>query len=562
MGMKPIEITIENERATAHSPFPSAFILLVSGLSGRKIWNGSISVTFDASGYNMKKLNDCELVFNIKDKGDTLKQIRALEQMATQHDAINEVKTAYVWRRNPFKHQKNAINISWSRAAYAWFLEMGLGKTAIAIANIGMLFKDKRLTGVLVLAPKGVHRQWVEEQVPEHMDSSIPVNGLVWNKREFEVKAMSKRQHLSIFALNIDAIRTPDGYNQAIAFLKLHTSKSMMIIDESHLIKNGTAIRTRRAWSLGQMATYRRILTGTPIARNILDAWSQFMFLDPKILGHKYIGTFKARYTISGGWENRQIIGQRNTEEFYRLIAPHAFRLTKAEALDLPPKIYATRQYEMGEVTAGHYKSLKKTFMTQLDNGDIVDVKNAAEAMLRLQQVVCGYLPLGDGKVEDISTERVDILMDIVEQIEGKVIIWARFTEDIRRIERALNNAGAGKVVTYYGATTTKARAAAKYDFTKQDARFFVSNPAAGGTGVDGLQICTNVIYYSNSFDALHRWQSEDRTHRMGTKESVNYWDIVARGTVDKSITANLTKKRSISDLTLDQIRQAIEASE
>lgn len=554
-----IKVILEGERATAIAPFPASFLVIVASLSGRKFWNGSKSVSFDASPINLKRLNECELMINYEDHSQRIEQLRELEGLATQHSIVPDIQTPYKPKVPWFPHQKKAVNLSAHRTSYAYLLEMGLGKTAIAIANAGLLFKEKKVSGVLVLAPKGVHHQWVTEQIPEHLDPTIQVNAVAWRKRPIELKTLNKKGCLNFFTINIDAIRTPDGRDLAYDFLKLHNGKSMMIIDESHLIKNGTAIRTRNAWNLGKLATYRRILTGTPIARNILDAWSQFMFLNPDILGHKYLGTFKARYTILGGWENKQVVGQRNTEEFYKLIAPHSFRLTKAEALNLPPKVYSIREYEMDDVTERHYKSLKKTYMTALDNGDIVDVKNAAEAILRLQQIICGYLPIGEGRVEHISDDRINVLMDIIEQISGKVIVWARFTEDIKRIERFLTKAyGNGTVATYYGATTAKDREKAKDNFTKGDVRFFVSNPAAGGTGLNLQGACTDVIYYSNSFDALHRWQSEDRTHRMGTTGTVNYYDLVATRTVDKSILDNLRKKKSISDLTLDQIRNAI----
>lgn len=333
----------------------------------------------------------------------------------------------------------------------------------------------------------------------------------------------------------------------------------MMVVDESHNIKSWGADRTKAAIKLGHFATYRRIATGTPIAKNIIDSWTQFMFLDRKILGHDYLTSFRARYCIMGGWEGKQIIGQRNVEEFYHLISPHSFRMTKDEALDLPEKIYVRREYEMGDKTRSHYNELRKTFMTQLDSGDIVDVQNAAVALLRLQQIVCGYLPTEENEFQIISNERIEELMEIIDQVTGPVVIWARFTQDIKRLASAIRKKeGNDSVVTYFGETKGAEREEAKRRFLNGKSRFFISNPAAGGTGLNLQGDCRTVIYFSNSFDALHRWQSEDRTHRMGTKGSVTYFDIVAQSSVDRAILNNLKSKKSISSLTLDQIRQAI----
>jgi SNF2 family DNA or RNA helicase len=281
------------------------------------------------------------------------------------------------------------------------------------------------------------------------------------------------------------------------------------------------------------------------------------MFLDQRILGHRYLSSFRSRYCIMGGWEGRQIIGQRNTEEFYSLIAPHSYRLTKAEALDLPEKIYVTREYEMSETTHKAYKEMKDTLMVQFNDGTIADAQNAAVAMLRLQQIVCGSLPNEEGETKETGKERIEELLEIVRQVEGPVVVWARFIDNIKVIAAALQDEGL--VVTYYGATSAEQRAEAVNSFCSGQARFFVSNPAAGGVGLN-LQSsgCQTVVYYSNSFNYVERMQSEDRLHRIGTRGAVTYFDIVARKSVDRAILRSLRNKRDIATLTLDEIRMAV----
>ena len=253
-----------------------------------------------------------------------------------------------------------------------------------------------------ILAPKGVHRQWVEEQFPEHLDGRIKCDFKLWEGRAFPAKKnLNNDAQLSVLSMNIDAIRTKKGFDTAMAFLKEHAGKNMMVIDESHNIKSGTAERTKAAWKLGDVSTYKRILTGTPISKNASDMWSQFKFLDDRIFGHKYFISFRNHFCIMGGFEGKQIVGQKNVEELYRTIAPHSFRLTKGEALDLPEKIYIRRRYEMSETCAQHYQSLKNSFLTLLDSGDVVDVNNAITCLLRLQQVLSGFLPGEDGSVTE-----------------------------------------------------------------------------------------------------------------------------------------------------------------
>ncbi len=329
-----------------------------------------------------------------------------------------------------------------------------------------------------------------------------------------------------------------------------------MIYDESHNIKNGKSQRTKAAWYLGKLAAYRRILTGTPISRDLMDAWSQFKFLDGRILGYSNPVAYRSHYCIMGGYKDKQIIGSQNLEEFYATIAPYTYRKTKKEVTDLPEKIYVKRPYVMSEDTKRHYNSMKKMWLTRFDNGEIKDAKNAVVAMLRLQQIACGYLEHEDGKIEVISDERLEAMMEIIEQVEGQVVIWARFTQDVIRIADRLEKTGQG-VSLYYGELPDGARRFSKQAFVRGVTRFFVGNIAVS-TGLDGLQCAPNMIFYSNSFDALSRWQSEDRGHRFGMCESLTIFDLVARGSIDTTILKNLSEKRDLATLSLDQIRQAI----
>jgi len=490
-----------------------------------------------------------------KDDG-TLAKLRELEGLATQHVKVEYQDKGYAPAIDLFGYQKQALALAEEREAYAWFLEMGLGKTAIAIANAGKLHKAGKLTGVLVLAPKGVHRQWVDEQIPLHIDRTIKCHGIVWKRKAIPSEVMHKAG-LTFFAMNVEAL-LHGGLEYAERFLALHHGRNMIIADESQLFKNWRAQRTEKFLSL--TARYRRICSGTPISNGVLDLWTQFKFLDERILGHKYITSFKSRYCVFGGWENRQIIDNKNMEELYALIAPHSYRMTKAEALDLPPKMHVVRPYEMDTITEKHYKELKRTYMTWLKDGTIVDAANAAVCVLRLQQVLCGYLPMEDGSLHKLSDGRLDVLCDVVEQTQGGMVIWARFIEDARRIWIRLTARYGTDCAVLYRDSDTK-RKAAKDTYMRGAARFFIANPASGGTGLDGLQHTTqSVVYYSNDFDALHRWQSEARTDRIGTKGSVTYFDIVAEGSVDAHILRTLRQKKSVSDLTLDEIRQAIGA--
>lgn len=557
-----IRIEVTGETGIAFGPFPLPFITYLGALNGRKDWKGTQQVRFVASGNNLKRLRESPFEIDWIDNNGAIAELDALAAMSTQHDIAEMIKTDYTPTRKPRGYQQKAVDLSAFRNAYAYLFEMGLGKTFIAIYNIGILHCAGKLSGVLVLSPKGVHEEWIENHLPENIDPKVKWHGLIWEGKDIHVKMMN-RSGLTILSMNIDAVRTDLGFSVAQRFLKLHAGKSMMVVDESHMIKTWSSSRTQRCNDLGKLATFRRIMTGTPIALNLTDMWAQFRFLDERILGHDTITSFKARY-IQVDRTGRRMVGTKNVEEFYSLIAPHSFRMTKDEALDLPPKIYDVRPYTMDEKTRKHYDAMKNTFMTALSNGEIVDAPNAAVSMLRLQQIVCGYLPGEDGYMEVISNHRLDETLNIIQQTEGGCVIWARFMQDIDRLADMIRGEfGKDSVVTYDGRTKDGERSIAKSRFISGDCRFFLSNQAAGGTGIDGLQKqARSAIYYSNSFNAIHRWQSEDRTHRGGMTGPCTYFDPIARGSVDMGIRRNLQGKKSISDLTLDQIRQMVAGGE
>jgi len=537
-------------------PFEVSFVGVIASLNGKKKWLSSATLQFEAITSNIKKLQNCGRDIEFVDESGVLADIEEFENMPTQIAQVDAVKTDYRPKLPLRDYQTKAVNLSVERKAYGYFCEMGTGKSAILITVIGMLNMANKVRGVLILSPKGVHRQTVEEQFPTHMDGRIRYDAVVWNGT---VPKFKSNADLYILSMNVDAIKTKKGYEVAVNFLKDHQGFNMMALDESHLFKTPSAQRTKLAWELGKLATYRRIMTGTPVTKNVADLFSQFKFLDDRILGHKYFISFRNRYCVMGGFESRQIVGHKNIEELYELISRHSFRLTKEEALDLPPKIYIKRKYEPSEVVMQHYNSLKKTFITELSDGSIVNVNNAISCLLRLQQILSGYLPTESEDYEVFSNDRIEQMMEIVNQREGQAVIWARFTKDVTRIAEVLNREyGEESAVMYYGGNV-KDRDGSLRAFLAKEARFLVANPAAGATGLNIQSSgCETVIYYNNSFDFVHRYQSEARTHRMGTSVSVFYFDLVAQKTIDSHVLKNLQNKKSVSDLTLDDIRLAL----
>jgi SNF2 family DNA or RNA helicase len=170
--------------------------------------------------------------------------------------------------------------------------------------------------------------------------------------------------------------------------------------------------------------------------------------------------------------------------------------------------------------------------------------------MMRLHQITCGHLKNDDGTITDIKNNRMRELLDVLGEVEGKVIIWANYVHDIKEIVKHVNKEFPNEVIVeYYGAIDSEKRQEniVKFQDPESNARFFVGNPQTGGYGIT-LTAANTVIYYSNGYDLEKRLQSEDRAHRIGQKKSVTYVDFIAPKTVDEKIVKALRKKMNIAN--------------
>ena len=462
----------------------------------------------------------------------------------------------YKYKTKPFEHQHIDFMTSRDRDDYALFLEMGLGKSKIIVDTAAWLYATGRIDAVFVLGNKGSYRNWLTNELPTHMPDYISRWGTYWDSSANKELAktyeglFTSMECLKIFVMNIEALAFDRSYKLAEKFVNCH--RTLMVIDESTTIKNRDAKRTKAAIKIGRLAKYKRILTGSPITNNPLDLFSQAFFLNPCLLGYSSYYTFRARYAdmvkiTAGNRAFTKIQGYKNLEELKERMKSWSSRRTKDECLDLPDKIYQTYEVEMTDEQKRHYKKLKDQAYAELA-GKIVSAPIVLTKLLRLHQLVCGHLTTDDGEVHEIPSNRINALMDVLDETAGKVIIWATYTSDIRQITKKLQaEYGKEAVVSYYGETTNEERQEAARRMQEDPVcRFFVGNPSVGGFGIT-LTAATTVVYYSNSYNLEHRLQSEDRAHRIGQTRSVNYVDLICPKTVDEKIVQALRNKKKLS---------------
>ena len=465
----------------------------------------------------------------------------------------------YKYKLKPFDHQIDALEYGWDRPEFGLFMEMGTGKSKVLIDNMGMLFLDGQINFALVIAPKGVYRNWVAKEIPEHMSDDIPHRVIRWvsgpnKKQKEEMRSVQDTfDGLTIFVMNVEAYSSLKGQKAGQWMSRMLGSRGMIAIDESTTIKNHKAKRTKSLMKIAAGFKYKRLLTGSPVTKSPMDIYSQCEFLRPGLLGFESYYAFQGRYAVvqrrkMGSSAFQQIVGFRNLDELTQRIDMFSFRVLKKDCLDLPEKVYTARYVGMTAQQFDMYEQIRRHAMVLLDNGEMSTAPAVITQMLRLQQIMSGHLKTDEGDMLYFPSKRMDALEEIVNEHSGKAIIWSRFRYDIISITEMLNKKfGQGCAVSYFGDTSDDDRAAAVLNFQNPNhpLRFFVGNPATAGYGLT-LTEANLVVYYANDFNLETRIQSEDRAHRIGQKNNVTYIDLVCEGSIDERIVKALRAKIDI----------------
>jgi len=468
----------------------------------------------------------------------------------------------YKFKTKPYKHQMTALEKSWNRETYAYFMEMGTGKTKVLIDNLAMLYDKGKVNGALIIAPKGVVGTWYNNELPTHLPDHIENITVLWKaaitkkQKQSLDELFSEGEGLHILIMNVEAFSTTKGMEFAHKFLSCH--RTMMAIDESTTIKNPTAKRTKNILKLAESAVYRRIMTGSPVTKNPLDLYTQCDFLSPWLLDFTSYYAFRNRYaemkTLHMHGRQVQVVnGFKNLGELSDKLKDFSYRVLKDDCLDLPDKIFIKRQIQLSPDQRKLYEQMKKEAIAILKGKQSTTV-NTLTQLMRLQQITCGHFTADDGATQPIPNNRITELMDVLEETEGKAIIWAHYQYDITAIIQAVaKKYGEESIVDYYGLTPQEERQPNIKRFQDDPkCRFIVGTPSTGGYGIT-LTAANTVIYYSNGYDLEKRLQSEDRAHRIGQKKSVTYVDIMADDTVDEKIVKALRKKINIASEVLGE---------
>jgi SNF2 family DNA or RNA helicase len=462
----------------------------------------------------------------------------------------------YKFKTKPYAHQLTALEKSWNKENYAYFMEMGTGKTKVLIDNVAMLYDKGKIDGVLIIAPKGVVKTWYEQELPTHLPNHIENVSVLWQpnitktQQEKLDTLFEIDSALHILIMNVEALSTEKGVKFATKFINSH--KSMMAIDESTTIKTPTARRTKNIIKIGLDAKYKRIMTGSPITKNPLDLYTQCEFLDPWLLDFASYYAFRNRYaemkTMHIRGRSIQVVDKfQNLGELSDIVKEFSYRVLKEDCLDLPPKVFIKRHISLTPDQKKVYEQMKEQALAVL-NGKVTTTMTVLTQLMRLHQITCGYVTADDGSTQQVESNRLNELMSILEDTEGKVIIWANYQLSVGEIiQKIIKVYGKDSYVHYYGLTPQEDR----QDFIRKfqndpKCRFIIGTPQTGGYGIT-LTEANTVIYYSNGYDLEKRLQSEDRAHRIGQKKTVTYIDLICEDTIDEKIVKALRDKINIA---------------
>jgi len=462
----------------------------------------------------------------------------------------------YKFKTKPYAHQLKALEMSWNKEVFAYFMEMGTGKSKVLLDNISMLYDKGKINGALIIAPKGVYKNWHDSEIPVHMVDHIDKKVVLWQalinqKQKDKLDILFKPEvDLHILLMNVEALSTKKGVDFAYKFLISHNS--LIAVDESTTIKNPSAKRTKNILKLASLSKYRRILTGSPVTKSPLDLYTQCLFLDEYLLDHSSYYTFRTRYAVMrtanfNGRSVQIVVGYRHLDELAEKLKSFSYRVLKDECLDLPDKTFMKRIIQLTPDQKKLYTQMKQMALAEM-NGKMITTSTVLTQLMRMQQITCGYFKADDGTTQEINNNRIGELTDLLDEIEGKTVIWAHWQNDVKHIIKAVvKEYGEGCCVDYYGLTPQSERQNNINKFQNDPkVRFFIGTPATGGYGIT-LTAASNMIYYSNGYDLEKRQQSEARIDRIGQKKPMTYIDILAEDTVDERIVKALRKKVNIA---------------
>ena len=459
--------------------------------------------------------------------------------------------------------QVEALKFAKGKRGVGYFMEMGLGKTLLTLAEFKQESVARTVTRLVVVAPNSFKPGWLEE-IDKHgfaFQAYVYVSGAT--KRNDAWFSTTKYGAPPVLVINYEAARSKEVMLRLMAWMRV--KPTMLALDESIQIKTHNSEQTKAALNLAAEAKIVRCLSGLPQTQGPHDLYPQLRSLG--LFRETKFWAFRNSFCQMGGWENKQVVGVRNADALARIMAPVIFQARKAEWLpSLPRKDFTIRNYEMSGEQAAQYKQMRDQFLLELQNDEVVAVDVAVSKYEKLSQIQCGFILNEDGQarelVEPEKNPRLAVLCDLVEQIEGKVVIIYR--------HRAVFDllylyGGFGSPAYIKGQMKAEETTAQKRRFNENpDCRVMLGQAEAikyGHTLISDQESqanrCCTMIFFESSYSLDTRTQDEDRIHRRGQKsENCLYIDLCG-SELDRRVTKALQKKEDLYNAVFSKLKLA-----
>lgn len=463
-----------------------------------------------------------------------------------------------VWFRfktEPFPHQTTGAAKVYGRRESYLDADPGMGKTKMLIDAYAAKFASGDIERVIIFCPKTVRHVWAEE-LAKHCPIPYQIEFLKNNRKRSDLVFDGKT--MPVLLVSTEGMNTDSTLKECIAYTYSH--KVGTIVDEAHMIKTPTALRTKNVTAIASFSASVSMASGTMLGNGIEDLYSQFYAMNPEIIGYPDFFSFRDRYCVMGGYKGKRITGYKNLDELRAAISPY---IASARMGDIIlPKISTSRKIEMGRVQRAKYDELQK-FLRLADDG--IETTNTLDLMSRLHQIAGGFLPIikktksideNGQEVEkpttvgytQIDDGKIRELIEIVEHYPGRsIIIWCCYRHEIEAVVRALSDKyGTDTVSQIHGGMNEIERADSRNTLQSGGTRFMVGTQTAGGVGTT-MTAATVTVYYSNTFSYIGRKQSEDRSYRIGQTKQVTIIDMIAEDSIDELVLKALSDKTDLA---------------
>lgn len=461
-----------------------------------------------------------------------------------------------------FVHQQKALAKLLQNRVGALLMEPGTGKTKIAIDYCGEFHLREGLSRVLVVAPLTVLSHW-EDEVDTHLDPHIErrvfvVMGSRKKKNKLMIEAATPGPGLTFLCINPEAVWREEFYKQVVD----NFDPQCVIVDESHLIKNVTARRSKAITQL-RNRPYRLILTGTPITKSPLDVFGQWRFLKPVEFGSSY-WQFSHKYAVFGGFQNREVVGYRNLDELKEKVEKLAYICSLDECFDLPEvtqDVYRVKLHRSSRVV---YRQMEKEFFTAIFPFDkrresfTVMAPNVVTKMLKLSQITGGFIIDHESVARQVGSEKLFAakeLISIYTYPDRKMVVFCRFLWEVEQITRICRELGLVPLVLTGDVPPGQRGPLVRTFHNNPKRKIFISQISAGGLGID-LSCAQTLLFYSLDYDYSHYVQACGRVHRKGQQHKCHILHLQAEDTIDEAIIEAVRTKQDLAECVVKYIRR------